>query len=315
MSEFSRLLDRGLRELESNLSETLGESEASEISMLVGDLNFPGLIGLLGISDTASNPDSASELDEVATQVASELARSSVSAGEVRKLLSNTLLRGSAPDDATGHRELRNEILEKAVDGLAAKAGTSVTPELARDVARLLTTGEFFRDVGDATAAVVFEVRGLPLALRRDMRSPQRVGRVVIAMLQDVGLGVFDVPRIFKDLSHDGKLDDPPVILGRTLRVLYSFATIGSTAETIQELIKPENESVRLAIVIYARANGFPIEDRDLDTVRETLFDPDHPDLGPALGRAIGQLAKNRDLAEIKQILGRMSKRGVAPHE
>ena len=75
-------------------------------------------------------------------------------------------------------------------------------------------------------------------------------------MAQDLGSGLFGIPKILKDLGDDGKLDDTPAILSKTLGVLYSFATIGSTVEMIQELIKPEHESVRLAIVIYARTNG-----------------------------------------------------------
>lgn len=308
MSQFRRLLDRGIEELKTELSETLGESEAEEIANFVADLGFPGLIGLLGTSSTAATPRSANELDEVAQHVASELAGRNVSADEVRRLLFHTLLRGSPPDDVVADRELRDEILVKSVDRLAAKAGMSVTPEQAREVARLLATGEFFRDVGEATAAVIFGVRGLPLALRSDMRGPNRISRVLVAMVRDLGGGLFDIPKLFKDLSDNGKLDDSPAVLSRTLGVLYSFATIGSTAEMIQELIKPEHESVRLAIVIYARANGIPIEDADLDIVRETLFDRDHPDLGPALGRAIGRLATDRNLGEIKQLLSRMSK-------
>jgi hypothetical protein len=308
VSEFRRLLERGVDDLKTHLSASLPESEAEEISDLVGGLGLPGLIGLLGTSGTAMTPRSASELDEVATQVASELVGRNVSADEVRSLLTDTLLRGSPPDDVMGDRELRDEILEKSVGRLAAKARMRVTPAQAREVARLLATGGFYRDVGDTTATALFVVRGLPLALHRDMRGPQRFGRVVIAMAQDLGSGLFGIPKILKDLGDDGKLDDTPAILNKTLGVLYSFATIGSTAEMIQELIKPEHESVRLAIVIYARAHGIPIEDADLDIVRETLFNPDHPDLGPALGRAIGYLAEHRDLGEIKQMLGRMSK-------
>ena len=307
MSQFHRLLDRGLDELETVLSESQGKEEAGEITHLVGDLNFPGLIGLLGTSDTAKTPDATDELDEVATNVASEFSNRNVSDVDVRSLLTTTLLRRSPPNNVGGDRKLRDEILEKAVEKLAAKAGVPVTPEQARKAAKLLATGEFYRDVGGATAAVLFLVRGLPLALRRDMRGPRRIGRVVVAIVKDVGGGIFDIPSIFADLS-DGKLDDPPVILGDTLGALYGFASLRSTAETIQELIKPENESVRLAIVIYARANGIPLEDGDLDVVSETLFNPDDPDLGPALTRALQRLAKDRDLGEIKEILGRMSK-------
>lgn len=307
MSQFRRLLDRGLDELENKLAATGGAEQADELTHLVGDLNFPALIGLLGASDTVPTPDSSRELDEVAARVASKLSSRNVSAGDVRSLLANTLQRG-APNHANGDGgDLQSEILEKAVEELASKAGVPVTPGQARKAAQLLATGEFFRDVGEATAAVLFLVRGMPLALRSDMRGPRRMAGVAVAIVKDIGGGVFDIPSVFADLS-DGKLDDPPVILGNTLRALYDFASLRSTAETIRELIKPDKESVRLAIVIYARANGIPLEDGDLDVVRNTAFNPDAPDLGPALSRGLERLTKDHDAADITGILGRMSR-------
>ena len=40
---------------------------------------------------------------------------------------------------------------------------------------------------------------------------------------------------------------------------------------------------MRLALVLYARANGFPIDEADIDTVLDSLPDPDAPDPGPVL--------------------------------
>lgn len=307
MNQFRRLFDRGLDQLQGEFAEAHGEDEADEITSLVGDLNFPALLGLLGTSETAPAPEGSAALDRIAPEIASAFSGQNVSADKVRSLLTNTLLRRSVPEDVGDDRELRDKILDKAVEKLAQEAGVPVTPEQAREIAQLLATGEFFRDVGDATAAVLFLVRGLPIALRRDMRGPRRVGRVVVAIVKDAGGGIRDIPSIFADLS-DGKLDDPPVILGNTLSALYGFASLGSTAEMIQELLHPDNRSVRLAIVIYARANGIPLEDGDLDVVRESLFNPENPDLGPALNRALKRMAKDHDLGQIKDILGRMSK-------
>ncbi|MBW2268740.1 MAG: hypothetical protein JRH16_09190 [Deltaproteobacteria bacterium] len=306
MSQFRRLLGRGLDELEARLTESGGSTDADELTHLVGALNFPGLVALLGASETAGAPDADAELDEVAASVAGRMSKPDVSTDRIRSILTNTLQRGEPQVGEDDDRGLRDDILEQAVEELASRAGVPVTPEQARKAAELLATGEFFRDVGEATAAVMFLVRGLPVALRSDMHGAWRTGRVVVAIVKDVGRGVFDVPAILADL-RDGKLDDPPVILGHTFRALYGFASLRTTAETIQELIKPENESVRLAIVVYARANGIPLEDGDLDVVRETVFNPDAPDLGPALTRGVERLARDRDMGDIKVILARMS--------
>jgi hypothetical protein len=306
VNQYRRLVDRGLDEFERTLAESLGRDEVAEIRRLVGDLNFPGMIGLLATSDTGATPDADRELDDAAAAVADELSHRNVSADDVRSLLTDTLLRRSPPDDVEG-ADLRDAALESAVTKLAADAGLAVTPAQAREAAKLLATGEFFRDVGDATAAVLFQVRGLPLALRRDLRGPRRIGRVALAIVRDAGASLFDIPAIVADL-RDGQLDAPPVVLAHTLGALFDFASLRSTAEMVQVLLQPENESVRLAITVYARANGVPIEAADLDAVRETLFDPEQPDLGPALVRALRRLSADRSVREIQAMLTRMSR-------
>jgi hypothetical protein len=61
----------------------------------------------------------------------------------------------------------------------------------------------------------------------------------------------------------------------------------------IRTLLAKDNETFRLAVVLYARSAGIPIEDADLDVLRESVFDTDDPNLGPALDRAIERLEEN----------------------
>lgn len=310
VSQFQDLVDRGLDRLSGALEQSHGGAESAELTRLVGGLNLPALLGLLGTSQ-ADPPDGRAALREVAAGVAAALG-DRVDADEVERVLSRVFLEGAPPDAVHGDRSLRDEILEKAVAELASRAGVPVTPEQARRAARLLATGEFYRDVGDATAAVLFNVEGLPVALHRDIGSgPLRLGQLAFAVIRDLGGAVGAVPSIMSDL-RDGRLDQPPKVMGNTLRTLYGFASLRSTVEMICTLIAEENESVRLAIVVYARANGIPIEDADLTTLRDTALDPDRPDLGPALAVAFDRLTKKQDLDSIKDALSRMSRETTA---
>jgi hypothetical protein len=90
-----------------------------------------------------------------------------------------------------------------------------------------------------------------------------------------------------------GKLERPPALLTHTLRTLYATASIAAISEMIRTLLAKDNETFRLAVVLYARSAGIPIEDADLDVLRESAFNTDGPDLGPALDRAIERLEEN----------------------
>jgi hypothetical protein len=49
---------------------------------------------------------------------------------------------------------------------------------------------------------------------------------------------------------------------------------------------------VRLAILLYARFNGVPIEERHLDRLHDEVLNPEDPNLGPALRDAVDLLAQ-----------------------
>jgi hypothetical protein len=50
---------------------------------------------------------------------------------------------------------------------------------------------------------------------------------------------------------------------------------------------------IALGAILYARSAGIPIEEADLDVLRESVFDADEPDLGPALVRAVERLEEH----------------------
>ena len=308
MNKLDRLLDRGLEHFAGRLSASdHDDGRVEELTDLVGELNFPALLAFLGTSENASGPVGPELLGEAAKQVASAppFPGLGIASEDVERVLKEVLVHRASPGAGA---QLRDQILEKGVEAALDQLGVPISPDHARRVARLLATGEFYRDVADATAAIAFTVPGLPIELVKDVRRlPHRVPRLLLAVARDVGGTAFSVPVIIGDLL-DGSLDNPPVVLRHTFTALYRFASVASTARMIADLLDPENETVRLAILVYARANGVPLDEGDLELLRTSVFGTSQPDLGPVLVRAFERLEKERGGDEVLRILERMGR-------
>jgi hypothetical protein len=114
----------------------------------------------------------------------------------------------------------------------------------------------------------------------------------LFALIRDLRGTPVSAWKVFAEL-RGGQLDDPPAVLTHTLRALYATASIAAISEMIRALLAKDNETFRIAVVLYARSAGIPIEDADLDVLRESAFNTDDPDLGPILVRAIERLEEN----------------------
>jgi hypothetical protein len=127
----------------------------------------------------------------------------------------------------------------------------------------------------------------------------------LFALRRDLRGTPASVWKVFAQL-RDGELDDPPAVLSDTLRVLYATASIAAVAEMIRTLLAKDNESFRLAVILYARSAGIPIEEADLDVLRESVFNTDEPDLGPTLVGAIERLEENLGRNFLNGVLDRL---------
>ena len=177
--------------------------------------------------------------------------------------------------------------IERALDEIGRLRGVPIRASEVREVIQLLTTGEVIVDVATGLRAALLLVPRLPVALTRDALAlpdlPREVTEAIRADLQD------NAPRTLRDVIvdlHDGKLDDRRRILTHTLRVLLGRAAPGVLVETIRSLIGPENQTLRLAVLVYARTQGIDLDEEDLDALFRAL-DPDHPDLGVFLDRGL----------------------------
>lgn len=84
-------------------------------------------------------------------------------------------------------------------------------------------------------------------------------------------------------LAKEGEPLENPAILNNTLKTIYSAPEVGNTINVISALLAPENESLRIALLVYARLNNINLEQQDIDTVRDTILNRNEPNLGSLL--------------------------------
>ena len=248
-------------------------------------LDFPAALAVLGVGQAPPPEPPPELLDQVAAQVGG------ADGERVRHALRQLFVARKPPAEA-GSQDLLIRALQ--VGGGIARPGLPVTPEEAAQVLELLGSGEFFSDAAGTTSAVVQLTHQLPRALVRDVpRTPSRLGELGEALVRD-GVDAFGhVGELAADLL-DGQLDRPPSPLTNTLRWLYGNAAATAVAETVRRIIARDNETARLAILIYARAHGIPLTPEGLDALHDGPLNPQDPDLGPALAAGVQALTAQR---------------------
>lgn len=200
-------------------------------------------------------------------------------------------------------------VIERALDEIGSRRGVPVRVAEVREVVELLTTGELFTDVATGLRATLLLAPRLPLALIRDaLTLPKLPHRVADAIRADLRADIREPRDVLVDL-RDGRLEGRPPILTNTLGVLLAEATPGVLVETIRALIGPENQTLRLALLVYARTQGIDLDEEDLDALLDAL-DPAHPDLGILLDRGLERVTvvygdAGRAVTIIRRLLAR----------
>ena len=270
IESFDRLLTEGFSELRLRLKDKvrngkLSREQASDVSALVQDLNFPALMMFLA-KGTGSR-----------------------SSGKVKK---------NSTFDISDSKAIR-----AALKRIPLPKG--VKPAEAQQAIDLLLTGQFRSDVADATAEVLHLIPDLPVSVVRDIQSLPRLPiRLVIAIKRDLFTVPSRIRLVSKDLLDNGRLDRQPVILHNTVRVIFQQAAPFQVAQTVQTLLG--NQTVRLAIILYARSEGIEISQKELDAVQEAL-DPNDPDLGALVVPAYERFSKEIGVGRAMELLERLA--------
>ena len=298
MGNFDRLIEAAIEHLRRRLlAKGWSSTEIAALCEQIESLNFPSLLAVLGTGRNRSGLLGAELLDAAAQDVVFEAPPDrELKLGTVQRFLKE-VLRLHVPLSEVSVREsegveIKQELFRKGVSALAMRSGLTLSLDQTARVADLLANGEFFRDIGSATATTLSAVHGLPLAVAEDIRWSPRAIRLLFALMRDLRGTPVSAWKVFTEL-RGGQLDDPPTVLTHSLRVLYATASIAAISKMIRTLLAKDNETFRLAVVLYARSAGVPIEDADLDVLRESAFNTDDPDLGPTLVRAIERLEES----------------------
>jgi hypothetical protein len=157
-----------------------------------------------------------------------------------------------------------------------------LTPGQARDVLSLLETPDrVVLDLADGVSAIAEALHRLPGAVAHDvLNAPAQLAGLVEALVAD-GHAIIATGR-----------EAPSGLFHNTLRALHRSAMFSTRAELLRRLTRPENKTVRLAVVVAARGQGIPLQTSDLDVVRRGLLDPDTADLAPVLAQALNRLVR-----------------------
>ncbi|MFQ5992718.1 MAG: hypothetical protein ACE5NA_09820 [Nitrospiraceae bacterium] len=199
-------------------------------------------------------------------------------------------------------QDLSSRGLRAALDRVAQDRGVPLTIDESERVLSLLSTGKLHTDLTSATAEALYLAPRLPIAMVRDVKVAATLPpSLEPAVEEDLAEFVHAIPEVKRGLK-EGRLDGAPTVLPNTLRQLYLLGSIRAVIETVQALL--EIETVRLAIVVYARSQGIPLKETDLDALREAL-DPKNPDLGQLLIASFRRLAEHYGREGAKRILQR----------
>ncbi|MCX7067878.1 MAG: hypothetical protein NTW85_09330 [Methylococcales bacterium] len=174
--------------------------------------------------------------------------------------------------------------LEKTV---VKKAGekSPLTPDETKAVIELIRTGELFQDLVFTFTRVyklslneLGDVRKLPSAITDIVKLPA----VVVSDLIHVGEFVQNLDGFIKSINS-GKSPKNSGIFNNTLKTLFHIAILGDAVNTANDLFSEENQSLRIALLVYARLHNVNLEEADIDEVRNSLLNTDNPQLGDFL--------------------------------
>jgi hypothetical protein len=190
-------------------------------------------------------------------------------------------------DDDGVFRPIDSGLVQDVLARVERERGMPVKPGEAEKVLELLRSGEFEGDLEAGVGAVLTLLGSLPRDLLSDVLSlPRLPGELVDAVTSELGsFRPGGALALLGDL-RDGQIDKPPKVFPETTRLVLREATARGIAETLRALLAEDNETFRLALIVYARSQGFELTDEDLDALRAAI-DPDNPDLGILVARGL----------------------------
>jgi len=305
---FEKLKDKGIDQMRNRLAKGgFNEAAQDEAERFVREFDMPGMIGFLATNPMGRQLIGQEFVERIAIEIADQddIMAIGIGTDDIESALWALWRDRRNPTDILDDPEFRRRVHIAGLKAAAARSGLAVSDKETEQALRLLTTGQFFTDMAGATATIARIVPGIPIPLIRDSRKLLDVLGLGRALASDLGTDARQVARIGRDLLEDGKLDGPaPVLLNSTLAFLYSNAGLKSTVDMLHELTG--NESVQLAIIVYARSQGFPVDAADIEALRDGPLNTRKPNFGPLLQGAWSKSAGKFKKVGQKSLLRRL---------
>ncbi|MFO0773475.1 MAG: hypothetical protein U0172_02260 [Nitrospiraceae bacterium] len=225
--------------------------------------------------------------------------------------------------DPVTREALRTKLLEKAQGAIDEKTiAVPGVPGIAlskHEVARamvLLESGQFESDVRDVTATALDAGFQLVTSDKGELvrailgKGPRAISREWLCLegLQRTGCMWHEWPAVAKSVLKGESVPDHG-LYRETLRVLADTDVGQASFTTVARLL--DNETVRLALILYARTQGVAITEEQLRQVKG-FFQADAPgyaNLAVVLGPALSTLTAQYHGDEVVAVLRRMANR------
>ncbi|MCK5355842.1 MAG: hypothetical protein KAJ63_12030, partial [Methyloprofundus sp.] len=192
-------------------------------------------------------------------------------------------------EELRNNPQLRDELKQVVIE----RAGNSLPlpPDEAERAYKLIKSGEIVQDIF-YTLNIILELITKPDRFSNLDDSFKNHLEILInlpnSIISDLNpKTAFDRVSIQIEQAKSHQSINDPEILDNTLETLYSDPEVGEMIQVMNVLLAPENETFRIALLVYARLNGVNLEQKDIDQVRQTILNKDNPKLGSLLAYLI----------------------------
>jgi hypothetical protein len=307
-----KIFKKGLGQITLHPPTSFSEGQTKALAGEIQDMPFASLVAVL--AGTSFKPEDGEEwLRQAAEESSKDLGDKDIQedASTIKKLLVQVFQARMKPSGAFRDKNFRQVVLEAAIERLAKQAGISANSKQIRESIEILKTGKFFGDASSILAAVFYAIPGFPTDILADLRDKELAGLpvgVLGGVLRDVTGFPSEMKEALKSIFTGGNADDKAQVLSYTLGAFKRLAITKRIFTLLRSMLSKDNRSARLALILYARANGVKISEDNIDSVY-TALDPDDPTVGLRLGQALEFLAQEYGADAAMKILRRLRPR------
>ncbi len=183
-----------------------------------------------------------------------------------------------------------NSLLQSAIKVVGKNSDQD---EITKAV-QLIKTGQFYKDFIRAASTSVKLFPQLRNSINKELISPN----IAICPISSISTGTTEI------IKHPSSIIQDPQLLESMLSCVYKNKPIEAVAQTASTLL--QNDSIKLAIIVYARANGINLNEGDLDALRNTVLNTESPDLDALVDRGIVRLKQKYNGDSINVLLNEM---------